>query len=455
MPITLTCTCGQQQFVAETLAGKAALCVACGKALTVPAMGKLVGAKAKPAPPPHGNASRFTPALLIAGMAAAALGALSFLAWAITERHRQGDVTPIAQPKDAEERIDKRHIEPPPAQRNRPELVEAHLPAAAEPLPRPLKKEMPKLVMEAPTPKEQPPKVVVEPVVKAIDLPAGEKKPANLIEPLKLVWKLKAEEVLFQELIVTQKPTYKLQGLQVAAFLQYRIVSRFTVKERKADGSLIVEQKVESVKLLQADDLTKPSVEPAVAKMPGTTYTLTLSPKMDVTKFEGGPGDAKVMQVGGGLGMQMTSLIDRDGWKELDQSTFFQMNEPLKANARWSKPLDHSWGPMGSWKGQTHYQYAGQEKDLHKITYGLQLAYKAPKAGAAGPTTVNSANFQAPVAGGALIFDAARGRVIAAEERFRVKGLINVNLLGQNTGVEIDEDQHFLIRIHDKLDGLK
>ena len=46
-------------------------------------------------------------------------------------------------------------------------------------------------------------------------------------------------------------------------------------------------------------------------------------------------------------------------------------------------------------------------------------------------------------------------RVIAAEERFRVKGLINVNLLGQNTGIEIDEDQHFLIRIHDKLDAIK
>ena len=38
MPITLTCTCGQQQFVAETLAGKTGTCVACGKALTVPAM---------------------------------------------------------------------------------------------------------------------------------------------------------------------------------------------------------------------------------------------------------------------------------------------------------------------------------------------------------------------------------------------------------------------------------
>jgi hypothetical protein len=106
---------------------------------------------------------------------------------------------------------------------------------------------------------------------------------------------------------------------------------------------------------------------------------------------------------------------------------------------------------MGSWNGQTHYQYLGKEKDLHKVTYALQLAYKAPQPGAAGLMAVNGANFQAPAAGGVILFDANRGRVIAAEERFRVKGAINVNLLGQNTGVEIDEDQHFLIRIHDKI----
>ena len=49
-----------------------------------------------------------------------------------------------------------------------------------------------------------------------------------------------------------------------------------------------------------------------------------------------------------------------------------------------------------------------------------------------------------------LLFDAARGKVVSAEERFRVKGIINANLLGQNTTIEIVEDQHFSIRIHDK-----
>jgi hypothetical protein len=452
MPILLTCTCGQQQYVAETLAGKTASCVACGNALAVPAMGKLVGAKAKPAPLPRKSASSLVPAILIAGMATAALGASGFLAWAIAHRHGQGPTTPIAEHKDPEQ-IEKRHIDPLPLERKRPEPEKKLSPPAVI---EPVTREPPKIVLEPVKPKEEPPKLVVDPIKpKEPPVVEKEKKPLNVIEPLKLVWKLKADEVFFQELLVTQKSTFTVQGLPVAAFKQYRIVSRFTVKKRNEDGSLTVEQKIESAKLLQADDLSRPGAEPEVAKMPGTTYTLTFSPKMDVTKFEGGPAEAKVMPLAGGLGFEMASLLDRDGWKELNQSTFFQMNEPLKPNARWSKPLFHAWGPLGSWNGQTNYQYAGQEKDLHKITYALQLAYKAPKAGAAGLMAINSAKFQPPVAEGVLVFDAARGRVIAAEERFRVKGFINVNLLGQNTGIEIDEDQHFAIRIHDKIDGVK
>ena len=150
--------------------------------------------------------------------------------------------------------------------------------------------------------------------------------------------------------------------------------------------------------------------------------------------------------------MQMVSLLDRDGWKELAQATFFQMDGPLKANARWSKGLTHHWGSLGSWDGQVKYAYLGQEGANHKIGYGLQLAYKAPKAGATiGGMQILGAEFQAPEAGGVLVFDAVRGKVVAAEERFRVKGLLTTSILGEKTAIEIDEDQHFLIRIHEKL----
>jgi hypothetical protein len=267
------------------------------------------------------------------------------------------------------------------------------------------------------------------------------------------MWKLAPGDHFFQELTVTQKPTFKVQGIAVASQLQYQIVSRFTVKDASADGSLIVEQKVESAKLLFADELTKPAVTGAVAQLPGATYTLHLSPKMDVTKFEGAIAGPKVgaLQIDGGLGVQMASLLDRDGWKELAQSTFFQMDEPLQSGARWSKPHTHNWGSLGAWSGKIHYAYAGQQDGYHKIAFGSQLAFKAAAASQLGLLTVQSADFKSPQAVGTLFFDAVKGKVVAAEERFRVAGVLNASLLGQNTPIEIVEDQHFLIRIGDKL----
>lgn len=452
MPISLTCTCGAQQWVAETLAGGAVVCPACGRAMSVPAMGRLVAAKAKPAAAARRQPWRYTPVLLIGSMAAAVLGAASFLGWAIIERKEREHPAPLVERKDADG-PEAKHVEPSanpkPAGRE-----EKQTQPIADPAPAPQKEPM-KIALAPVRPRDESPPPIIVPARPKDPAPTPivpEKKPNNLIEPLKLVWKLNAQDVLFQELIVTQRPTYVVQGLPVTAFLQYRVVSRFSVKERKDDGSLVVEQKIEAAKLLQADDFTRPTVAGSVAKMPGTRYTLHFNPKMEITKFEGGAGEGQLMQIAAGLGMQMATLLDRDGWKELDQATFFQMNGELKPDARWSKPLEHNWGPLGSWKGQTLYQYLGEEKGLQKISYGLQLAYQAPKGGGAGLMPVNAANFQQPNAGGMLLFDAGRGRVVAAEERFRVKGLININLLGQNTPVGIDEDQHFLIRIHDKLE---
>jgi hypothetical protein len=155
--------------------------------------------------------------------------------------------------------------------------------------------------------------------------------------------------------------------------------------------------------------------------------------------------------VAGGMGMQMTSLVDRDGWKELAQATFFQMDRPLKVKDRWQKPMTHNWGALGAWSGQITYLYFGKQDNFHKVGYQLNLAYKAPGAGAVGMMKINGATFQPPQAEGMLLFDSVKGRTVAAEERFRVRGLISVNLFGQNTQIEVEEDQHFQIRIHDKL----
>ena len=455
MTVTLTCACGQRHYVAAGMAGRTLACIACGKALTVPAMGRLELPQAKPRPrpkptPPAPSSTGATIALIaMAGLLLA--GVAGGLAWWMMSQRAAEELSQIAQHPDNEPGENRPEPKPPLEEKKRdtaPERTPPELKAPPAPMAEPVK------------PREAP--IPVSDLTKPVDLPklkesppVAEQKPANLIKPLTLAWKLRADDHFFQELTVTQKPNFKIQGIAVAAALQYEIVSRFTVKKANADGSLIIEQKVVSAKLLSADDLTKPTVSAALAKVPDTVYTLHLGPQMDVTKFEGDVAGPNVAPLAAGLGMQMTSLLDRDGWKELAQATFFQMDQPLKAGARWTKAMTHNWGNLGSWSGKIHYAYMGQQGSIHKVGYGMQLAYKAPIGGKIGLMAIDGAAFQPRDAGGTLLFDAAKGRVVAAEERFRVAGVLNVNLLGQSTPIEIDEDQHFLIRIHESLATVK
>jgi hypothetical protein len=273
------------------------------------------------------------------------------------------------------------------------------------------------------------------------------KMPIIAGKPLLLEWKLKQGDVLFQQLRVVQKPNYSILGVSFNSMLQYTVLSSFTVEKAGPEG-LQVKQKVEAAQLVQADPLTQGILAPAVLKLPGTTFTIHLNPRMEVTKFTAGAKPFQMANLLGGQGLQLASLLDQDGWKEMAELTFFQPNRTLEKNQKWSRKMTHNWGALGSWAGQIHYAYAGKEKGIHKVAYGLDLAYQAPKAN--GMLPIANATFKPQVAGGLILFDAERGKVVEAQERFHVRGRLILNLLGQKSPVDIDEDQLFHIRIWER-----
>jgi hypothetical protein len=376
------------------------------------------------------------PALVLAGLLL--LIPAGIVLWiATTPRNRPEPVTvatpdpPAAQPPS---RVTREPVEAAPTIAK--PLPPEPPPAVVKPPPAPteVKPELP-----APTvarPPEPPPPVVAKPV------------PAALAKG-----PFKEGDTFLQELVVTQKSRFGVQGITVTSLLQYRVVSRFTVQKVEADGSLAVGQKVEAAELLQADDLTKGLLAEPVARLPGASFTLQLGPRGEVTQLAGAAAAVQVgaAKVPGGIGLQTASLLDADGWKEVAQMTFFRPEQPARAG-RWSRPMTHAWGPLGGWAGQVHYAYPGPESGpVAKVAYALELAYQPPKGPAAGlPFQVTAAHFQPPQAGGTISFDVSRGKPVAAEERFVVRGVITVNLLGQNTPAEVEEDQLFQMRVVEK-----
>jgi hypothetical protein len=221
------------------------------------------------------------------------------------------------------------------------------------------------------------------------------------------------------------------------------------MEQRKADGVLVVTQRVEDARLVQADNLTQGALGDAVAKLPGTTFKMELNDRMEVTSFEGENPPPRIVAGKQGAGFLMVSLMDEDGWKELAQITFFQPEGPIRKGDQWSRPMSHSWGPLGEWKGRIAFQYGGQRQQLHAMPYVLQLRHH-PAAGkdAAFPLPLGDPAFVIRQAGGVIHFDAQQGRVAAAEELFHVTGKFDIALLGQNTTLELEERQEFAIRVH-------
>jgi hypothetical protein len=258
----------------------------------------------------------------------------------------------------------------------------------------------------------------------------------------------------FQEVVISRASRYSVLGADVGQNVQYALVSRFTVTKKEPDGTLKVRQKVEAVRLAEADKALQGRLDDLLQKTKGATFRLTLNPRREVTAFEGPKEPLKIFEGANALGgptFLLWSFLDQDGWKELAEVSFFRPRQPPRKGDRWARPTAHSWGPLGSWQGQVGFVHLGKQAGLERYDYLLDLQYRPPAAGASAlPFQITRADFQVQTARGAIAFDPGRGRVTAAEERFGVRGILGVSALGLEGVVEMDEVQLFQLRRHDR-----
>src|SRR6202040_1004354 len=117
----------------------------------------------------------------------------------------------------------------------------------------------------------------------------------------------------------------------------------------------------------------------------GAEFEIALDGKGRVTRFRGPKEPWKLFAGNNPVAGQMFllwSFLDDDAWKELAQVTFFQPDKPLDRGAKWSRKLTHSWGPLGTWTGQTAYVGAGTQAGMERINYTHEMTYQPPRAAA-------------------------------------------------------------------------
>jgi hypothetical protein len=421
MTVLFTCPCGQRWTSAEGRAAQPQTCPVCGRRLT---------------PLTPGGWRSLAPRLALAATATtlAVILAGVLLAQLLPRRSTPQPVaaeqtTPSAEAAPSRsDSVLTREVTPPPSSPVAPEKT-----TAVPVLP----------LLDNPPPLEKP----TAPPSSAPPLDKPKERPAATIP------ELPADKDFFQHLVISRVSRYRIAELDLGQNVQYVLVSRFHVKKKNDDGSLLVEQKVESVRLSNADPALQARLNELLQKTKGAAFTLRLNARREVTKFEGGPQKLAVLAGDnplGGPSFLLWSFLDRDGWKELAQLSYFQPPAGVRRGERWTRPMTHSWGPLGNWDGKIHYQAGGKQAGHQRYDYQLELAYKPPPSTAGLPFEIGKSQFQIQTARGVLAYDPERGRVAAAEERFHVRGLLTVSLLGVESLVQMDEMQLFQLRIVDK-----
>jgi hypothetical protein len=445
MALSFQCPCGQPFQVEPTHLGSTVRCPACGRGLLLPALGRLESSSVQ-SRPPHHPAQAHLPwwTLSVLPLAVVALLALTGLTLFVTRAiHRAPDVSPSsptafavagtfpqrvasspAPPRDtlsARAKESAEHRVAPPA------VVRTEAPPGPGP------------AAVRPTPSQQPSTSISEPT-----------RPPMLGR----LTGFQVGDRFYQEVIVGRVTACQAPGIDFRDNAQFAYLSSLRVEKVTGNGA-VVAQKVEAVRLDQADADGREELGALLRKTKGVTFKIHLSPDGDVTRLDGAPNGVGTWSSrgGDGLSLSLRSTLDADAWKELAQLTFFRPRGSPGNNGRWSRALTHDWGSLGRWSGQVTYQPGPRAKNgLDRYDYALDLAYKPPKKGAGGlPFAVDRAGFRLVAGGGSIAYDRSRDRVTAAEERFQVRGLLEASALGVTVPVGMEEVQVFQLRLLDKM----
>ena len=263
-----------------------------------------------------------------------------------------------------------------------------------------------------------------------------------------------AGKTFVQEVVVSRASAYRILGIDLSQNVQYAFVSSFSIDRVAENGTVQVKQKVQSAHLIQSEPAMQALLQDSLRKTQGATFEMVVGPQGEVTRFRAAQDPIKVLPVAspvGGQAFLLWSFLDEDAWKELAQLTFFQPERPLGRNKTWARPLAHAWGPLGQWRGQTHYTAAGEDGALKRVLYRHDMKYEAPAGTGEGfPFRVIRGDFRPQMAGGVILFDPVRERVTGAEETFRVRGSVVVSAAGNEIPVEMEEGQLFRLRVLDR-----
>jgi hypothetical protein len=275
---------------------------------------------------------------------------------------------------------------------------------------------------------------------------------------VKLEWKFKKGDKFFVKNDSTVKQTMRTPALNKELKLETEQTTVFsvTVQDVTSDKSAVLEYKIESSSAKTSTAGGAAAADERLQQLlAGATFTVTLGPKGEVTKFEGYDGLVKKFAGDDKNAEKVVRAVlsEAELKARATDALGFLPDGPVKLDtptAKWErKGMTLPFGPLGSFEVDRRYTYVGPAKApsgkaQEKIEFQADAKYSPPAKAEkrdgtpALPFQVSKADLKAENFKGTIFFDAAAGRLGSAEWTLNLKG--PVTFTGQGQGAEITQE---------------
>jgi hypothetical protein len=289
-------------------------------------------------------------------------------------------------------------------------------------------------------------------------------------ENVTLAWKFEKDKPFYQKMVTKTEQNMKVLGNDVKQSQNQTFF--FSFKPTKVEKDKVeIEQEIIGVEMdieIGGSKISYNSQKDATVSNPlgdffkalvGSKFTISLDPKTNkVTNVE---GREQFIQKLVAANPQMKQLLDtilsKEALKEMAEPTFAVV--PPKGSAhkgeKWSRKATLDMGPIGKYENEYTYLLEGVDgtgdKAAAKIKVDTTLNYTAPAETSQGglPFKIKSAALKSNSEAGQVVFNPTKGRLEKSTLKLKLKGQLDIEIGGQQTKVDLEQNQDSTIETLD------